>query len=305
MHRARGISLFRRESLGWLLPAEASGDTDLLASVSLTAQDVYQHLATRGALFPSDLRALAGLLPGHLDEALRELAAAGLVTADSFQAIRRLFAGSPAVGRSTHAMGGRWSAFPPPYDPLDAERRLENWCHLLLRRWGVVTRDFVALEPLAPPWRELHPVLRKWERRGELRGGRFLSQVSGEQFAYEATISQLRDARDRSTSDELVLLGACDPLNLFGLFQQSQHIPASHKNLLLVRDGRLLASLVPARGDHPIHFHGEASAEDKAAWRRILLQGKITPPSPILERRAPHLPESDEALSKLREICDI
>ena len=34
-----------------------------------------------------------------------------------------------------------------------------------------------------PPWRDLLRVLRRLEARGDIRGGRFVAGISGEQFA--------------------------------------------------------------------------------------------------------------------------
>ncbi|MGA8097973.1 MAG: hypothetical protein WB810_04845, partial [Candidatus Cybelea sp.] len=83
-------------------------------------------------------------------------------------------------------------------------------------RWGVVFRDVIARESLAPPWRELLAVLRRMEARGEIRGGRFVAGFVGEQFALPEAVDALRAAR-RSGDVECVALGAYDPLNLTGI----------------------------------------------------------------------------------------
>ena len=53
----------------------------------------------------------------------------------------------------------------------------------LLKRYGVVFRRLLAREANVAPWRELTRVYRRLEARGEIRGGRFVSGMSGEQFA--------------------------------------------------------------------------------------------------------------------------
>src|SRR4029453_40661 len=56
----------------------------------------------------------------------------------------------------------------------------------LLLRWGVVFRDLLARETIAPPWRDLLVTYRRMEAQGEIRGGRFVSGFVGERFAAPA-----------------------------------------------------------------------------------------------------------------------
>ena len=62
----------------------------------------------------------------------------------------------------------------------------------LLLRWGVVFRDVYLKERLAVPWREILWALRRLEARGVIRGGRFVTGATGEQFADEAVAPVLR-----------------------------------------------------------------------------------------------------------------
>ena len=136
-------------------------------------------------------------LPGEVEEALWQLVAAGLVTADGFDALRSLDRSQAPVGREglarAPALVGR---------PLDAACRrrpsaidAEAFARRLLARWGVVFRDVVARETLAPPWRELLLALRRMEARGEIRGGRFVAGYVGEQYALPDAIDALRAVR--------------------------------------------------------------------------------------------------------------
>ena len=78
---------------------------------------------------------------------------------------------------------------------MTPEARAEAFADQLLLRWGVIFRDLLARETLAPPWRDLLPILRRKEAQGEIRGGRFVSGFSGEQFARpEARIQAHVDA---------------------------------------------------------------------------------------------------------------
>ena len=56
-------------------------------------------------------------------------------------------------------------------------------------------RDVYLKERLAVPWREILWALRRLEARGLIRGGRFVTGVTGEQFADETAAPLLRPRR--------------------------------------------------------------------------------------------------------------
>jgi ATP-dependent Lhr-like helicase len=91
----------------------------------------------------------------------------------------------------------------------------------------VVFRDLLARETGAPPWRELLPVYRSLEARGELRGGRFVAGLSGEQFALPEAVEALRAVRRSPRQGERVELSAADPLNLLGILLPGPRTPAT------------------------------------------------------------------------------
>ena len=97
-----------------------------------------------------------------------------------------------------------------------ASHDAEAFARQLLLRWGVVFRDLIARETLAPPWREVLRVLRLLEARGEIRGGRFVDGFLGEQFARPEALESLRSTR-KMTDNTTVELSAADPLNLLGI----------------------------------------------------------------------------------------
>src|SRR5207248_6840039 len=114
-----------------------------------------------------------GRLPSEVEDGLWELVAAGLVTADGFENLRSLVdpkrrrgEGRGRTARPRHA-AGRWALLPRP---AAAAPSTEPYVRQLLERWGVVFRDLMARETLAPAWRDLLPVLRRMEARGEIRG---------------------------------------------------------------------------------------------------------------------------------------
>ncbi len=256
LSRNMPISLGLRENLSWLLSDERP---DVNAFASGQSQEVLNALRARGALFFQDLKALTGLLPSQLEEALRELAALGLVSSDTFAAVRAIDGHKSAntsarlrrfakmkVHRPASPIG-RWSLFPGNCEPVEPTTRIERWCKLLLARYGVLFRDLLAREPAAPPWWELARFLRRMELRGEVRGGRFIARVGGEQFAVESAVSRLRDLRDGEASKEWSLISAADPLNLSGVISEGPRIPAMHKNALVLQNGRCVAAKIAGR----------------------------------------------------------
>lgn len=290
MTRTMPISLALRADLPWLLPpdrasapgrdaTEAASATADGTAISLrsNAQQVLAALRDRGALFFQEIVALTQLLPSHVEDALRELAAVGFVTSDAFAAVRAIAkvqrGTRRAVGRtfaSTVTPTGRWSLFPGLVLPASREERLQRWCGQLLRRYGVLFRDLGARESAAPTWPELAPVLRRMELRGELRGGRFVAGVGGEQFAVESAVVELRKTRDR-TDEEWHLLVAADPVNLFGVVTSEPRVPAIHTNWLVVRQGKRIA----ARQGGVITFTTEMPLLIQADMRRALEVGSM------------------------------
>jgi ATP-dependent Lhr-like helicase len=80
-------------------------------------------------------------------------------------------------------------------------------------------------------------VYRRLEARGEIRGGRFVTGMSGEQFALADAIGQLRAVRRMEGGGALVAVGAADPLNLTGIITPGERVPGVTRNRVLYRDG--------------------------------------------------------------------
>lgn len=274
------ISLLLREELMGLLPPERAAPQ---AKLRGGAQAVLEALTARGALFFADLKAATGLLPTQLEDALRELAAVGLVTSDSFAAVRKIVEGnkSPRASRSKarrrlHGVAapiGRWSLFPGAIAAESREAYLDRWCWQLLKRWGVVFRDLVVRESSAPSWQELVGRLRRLEMRGDVRGGRFVSQVAGEQYALPSAIEPLRQARTELESAQeppWIVISAADPLNLFGVITGDPRIAATHRNAMVVRGGRLVA----ARQAGTVEFYEPVDRVTEWEMRRAMTVGQ-------------------------------
>lgn len=67
-------------------------------------------------------------------------------------------------------------------------------------------------------------VLRRLEARGEIRGGRFVSGLVGEQFALPEAIEAMRATRRAQDDADVLLVAAADPLNLVGILTPGQRI---------------------------------------------------------------------------------
>ena len=121
---------------------------------------------------------------------------------------------------------------------------VEQWAWQLLRRWGVMFKDLLARESGTPSWWELLQVYRRLEARGEIRGGRFISGVAGEQFSMSESIRQLRLLRDNEQQGELILISAADPLNLVGVLDEQPRTPSIASHRLVYLDGRCVGTLI-------------------------------------------------------------
>jgi ATP-dependent Lhr-like helicase len=172
---------------------------------------VLDALRQHGALFHSDLLARTSLLPTEVEEGLWDGVARGLISADGFNAVRSLLDPRTRFARRQRphprlglrgrrgawrqAVEGRWTLLPRVEPVEDADELAEAVAWQLLLRWGVAFRDVYLKERLAVPWREILWALRRLEARGLIRGGRFVTGVTGEQFAEETTMPVLRQAR--------------------------------------------------------------------------------------------------------------
>ena len=143
----------------------------------------------------------------------------------------------------------------------------------LLRRYGVVFRKLAERENLAPPWRDLVRVLRTLEARGQIRGGRFVEGMYGEQYALPEAIIELRNIKKLNKTDVLVAISAADPLNLTGIITPGRRITAYSGNRILYRDGVPIA----VKEAKEIQFLIEPDAQSKWTLQNALIHHEISP----------------------------
>jgi len=130
----------------------------------------------------------------------------------------------------------------------DPDELAEAVAEQLLARWGVVFRDLLVRETLVVPWREVLWALRRMEARGTIRGGRFVTGFSGEQYALPDAVDVLRSGRRLGRTGETIRISAADPLNLAGIVLPGPRVPALPTNSVTYVDGALASSqgLAPA-----------------------------------------------------------
>jgi ATP-dependent Lhr-like helicase len=276
------VAFFSREFPGFSPPTQSSEELPDAEALILGLLD--RH----GASFTVDLARLSGIDPSRAREALRGLMLRGLVTNDRFEPARtrsdailqslvgartsRLLRPRASIRARAPFPEGRWWRLQG--QDIGTEAALLRWTRALIDRYGVLAREIVALEPLAPPWGKLAPVLALAEWRGELRRGYFVEGLSGLQYASEEAASELgraaasRGVSARSTQSpdalgqsgesrpaagisgpawSLALVCAVDPANIYGagapldlelLDGGIARLPRTSGNFLVMRDGR-------------------------------------------------------------------
>jgi ATP-dependent Lhr-like helicase len=297
--RSSPIALFARGHLRhWLQLASAPALTEFSPDTDV----VLKTLAKGGALFFGEIVHQSGLLQSRVEQALGELAAQGWVTADGFEGLRALLLPQEKrapfgdidrkrrhkiISSIEHA--GRWSLLRRPLPAAgensehetpntehrtdEADKAREEFARVLLRRYGVMFRRLLERESLKVTWFELGRVYRRLEARGEIRGGHFVSGVSGEQFALPEAIGLLRSLRKAKPSGELIMLSAADPLNLIGVLTPGPRITAIGANRLLLRDGVPIAAL---EAGQVINLNGDSDTTEQEIQQSLKV-GKMSP----------------------------
>ncbi|MDP2379900.1 MAG: hypothetical protein Q8M35_05330, partial [Pseudohongiella sp.] len=164
-----------------------------------------------------------------------------------------------------------------------------------LQRWGVISRQIVARESVAPAWRDLLPVLRRQELRGNLRGGRFIEGLGGEQFTLPENVAPLREAAKKLSERKAFLaragiseieknvsdfneasycsLSAVDPVNNLPLFLPDVKLAKTARNRLLYKDGVPIAVL----DNEQVKFLREVPDECQWALEQLLRRHEVNP----------------------------
>ena len=248
-------------SRGRSTPEPEPDAADQLHADGGAASQILRLLEERGALFFDEIVDGTRRIATDVEGGLRELVASGLAHADGFQGLRQLIRANHSANRGSarrplrpryggggvfigEGPAGRWVALPPtvspPDDPLEADELAERIAVILLRRYGVISRELAVREgreSLTIQWREILRALRRLEARGEIRGGRFIQGLIGEQFALPEAIDQLRAVRRAAPDGQIVTIAASDPCNLVGILLPGQKVPSRLGATLTLKDG--------------------------------------------------------------------
>jgi ATP-dependent Lhr-like helicase len=233
------------------------------------SERVRAFLAARGPSFSDEICECLVLDDYSLRLALAPLTLRGTVVSDSFEGLRQLMRRAKYSAR-VGGGSGRWSLTQTdglnPEVELPAEE-LEHVARVLLRRYGVLFRRLLDRESSLPPWWRLLRVLRRMEARGEVRGGRFIGGMAGEQFALPEAVSVLRSIPEPAAGDEWVVISAADPLNLTGILLPGPRLPALPSNRLLLHGGQVAARLQAGQ----IEFGPDLDGVNQIFARSLLL----------------------------------
>ena len=287
------IALLRRKNFAmWSSVFPLSSHELKDSDFSSTTQVVLEYLRYRGASFFTDIVESTRLLRSQVEESLAELVANGVVVSDSFTGLRALLTPgnkkTQAASRRKQrqpvydmASAGRWSILQRSlndsrssstqraFDPEASEE--VAW--VLLKRYGVVFKRLLEREGMSIPWRLLLRVYHRLEARGEIRGGRFVAGISGEQFALPDAVGMLRAIRRQGAQDSMISVSAADPLNLVGVITPGNRVSSHTSNRVLYQDGVPVAAL--ESGDTRFIVELSRAMEWKA---KAALMRKATPP---------------------------
>jgi ATP-dependent helicase Lhr and Lhr-like helicase len=281
-----------------LLPSQLEEVLGELVAAGLIAADSYAGL--RALLLPASKRTAhaarrrRGAMPDPLEAAgrwapVRRPRAAAMVDASAPNAAdsakptavhadsARLAAVQAADGAKLGATRTAAVANPGRRNTIPTET-LEHIARVLLRRYGVVFWRLLDREAAwLPPWREWLPVLHRMEARGEIRGGRFVDGLAGEQFALPEAIPLLRQVRRRPLEGALVRISAIDPLNLCGTLLPGEKVPALAGNRILFRDGLPIASWIARKPVYDATLEGS----ERERLLRVLIAGEPQVAEPV------------------------
>lgn len=103
----------------------------------------------------------------------------------------------------------------------DSERAIAR-AHMLLERYGIVSREVSIAEAISGGFAAIYRVLKMMEEVGKVRRGYFVAGLSGSQFGHTGAIDRLRSVSvkeghgDTEHEPELRALAAVDPANPYG-----------------------------------------------------------------------------------------
>jgi ATP-dependent Lhr-like helicase len=86
-----------------------------------------------------------------------------------------------------------------------------------------------------------------------IRGGRFVSGFTGEQFALPEALETLARVRRKPRTGERIVISGSDPLNLVGILTPGNRVPAVQSKRVSFVDGLPIESDPPERSAERRH----------------------------------------------------
>jgi ATP-dependent Lhr-like helicase len=221
---------------------------------------IVEHLRGAGASFYQQIHdAVGGGFGSELVEAMWDLVWKGVLTNDTFHALRAFTRGKSSANRVGTARGGfrsrrmaplstqgRWSLV----EQLVARRKVSSTeqtsaiAQQLIARYGVLTREAPGAEGISGGFSGVYPVLKALEESGRIRRGYFVAGLGATQFATIAALDMLRSFRDDPDAVETVMLATTDPANPYGALVKwppsgDRQLSRSVGTHVILVDGRL------------------------------------------------------------------
>ncbi len=269
-----------------------AGETEALGNASRVPRDeldpaarrIVEFLEANGASFLHHLASGLGEPPSKLAPELWDLIWAGWIVNDSLD---------PAFGdrpqpdrwqlyRRAPWGRGRWSVAGDREDTSEEAKRKE--IRRLLDRYGVLTREIVAHDREAIPWRDAYPLLTRMEWAGEVDRAFFVSGLSGPQFAFHGVVGQLSHPAEDVGA---VLIQVSDPANMYGDVipivrpDGERYVVRHHPANYLVMEGGRPVLGIENRGERLIPLDDVTATQRKACFRLLsrLVKGRERPSS--------------------------
>ncbi len=215
-----------------------------VAEMSDREQAVLAHLSRHGASFFALIHdATGGGFPGETVDTLWDLVWKGLLTNDTFHALRAFTrAPSRRPRKNKHRQGagafrsrrvappsaeGRWSLLAERVPSVLTDTQWSTaMAQQLLTRYGVVTREVAAAEGITGGFGAVYDVLKALEDAGRVRRGYFVG-VGATQFALPPALELLRTLREQPEEPETLVIAATDPANPYGTTLKWPEQPAA------------------------------------------------------------------------------
>jgi ATP-dependent helicase Lhr and Lhr-like helicase len=251
------IVLYRRERVeSLLIPPDEDAAAATIDAFDDRHRTILERLDRRGASFHAELLGALPDTPGDaVLDAIWDLVWAGLITNDTFAALRALGARRRASRRTQEprrlelprpadtdaaqprrrlprgwwrdartqprgrsaVIGGRWSLVRDLVrGEFSSTERAHAWAATLLERHAIVARETAGVEALGGGFGSVYSVLRSMEDAGRIRRGYFVEGLGGLQFAWPGVIDRLRRERDEQPTGTVIALAATDPANPWG-----------------------------------------------------------------------------------------